>query len=120
MLGDDASAIAFYQQAPRSTSRRTTPITSPPVSTTWLMPTVAGAAALMAAGDAASPHFRKRPPLAARCTKPLARECDHADLPRLVLNTQVAGATPLGDLDGMGELREQPLASGADRRPPDA
>ena len=94
MLGDDASAIAFYQRALPSTSRRTTPITSPPGSTTWLMPTSAGAAAsLTAAGGFGQPtHFSQ----ASRLPRalPLARGVRPCRFRRDLPQHLVAGAAP--------------------------
>ena len=109
MLGDDASAIAFYQQAlpiyeqANDTYHVATCLNNMAYAhVCWGRRELDGGRA-----DSASPHFSQASLLAARAL-PLARVCDHVDFVATCLNTLSLARRHSGDLDGcMAALREQ-------------
>ena len=109
MLGDDASAIAFYQQALPIYELAGDKYHTATCLNNMAYAHVCWGRREQDGGltDGAGQHFAETSTLAARAL-PLARECDHIDFVATCLNTLSLARRHSGDLDGcMAALREQ-------------
>lgn len=113
MLGDDASAIAFYRQALPIYELAGDIYHTATCLNNMAYAHVCWGRRELDGGreDAAGTHFAQASALVSRAL-PLARECDHIDFVATCLNTLSLARRHSGDLDGcMAALREQLVIS---------